>query len=133
MSEFTYMENTLNDKILNIRTAYLGKVKAVNGNMATVQPLTQYQAAKGEANTQSVVSAVIPSNIKQTTKDITYRVSDDTSKTTTVCVPSELAVGDIVYVGICDRDITNAKRGVISTPTKGRHHNINDGVILRVL
>lgn len=122
----------LNEKILNIHTAYLGKVEAINGNKAMVQPLTVYKATNGAAKQRSLASALIPPNIKYKTEVLSYMRTATTGATKTILVPDNLAVGDIVYVGICDRDITYAKNGVISEATN-RHHNINDGVILRVV
>lgn len=127
-NEFSAFDRIINERIKNIRTAFIGKVVSINGSMAMVQPLIKYGADIKET---SLVSVVIPSNVKCKTKTITYMVTNVTSATMTVLVPDSLAVGDIVYVGICDRDITTAKNGIMSEPT--RQHDINDGVILRVL
>lgn len=131
-NDINFFNNSVERQILNIHTAYLGKVLSVNGNTARLQPLSMYKALKGSAKEQSTTTAVIPSNIKFATKQITYRISDTRTETQTVVVPANLAVGDIVFVGVCDRDITFAKNGIIKEATP-RHHNINDGVILRVL
>lgn len=126
------LTGNIDSKILNIHTAFLGKVLSVNGSSARVQPLTMYKAVGGKAKQQSPVSAVVPSNIKYNTETITYRISDTETETKAVLVPSSLSVGDIVYVGICERDISHAKNGKIAEATN-RHHNINDGVILCVV
>lgn len=130
--EISFFENMIDSKILNIHTAYLGKVVSISGNTARVQPLTMSKAIGGKSAEQSTTTAVIPPNIKYRADKITYRISDDRSETTTVLVPDSLAVGDTVYVGVCDRDISFAKKGIIGKATS-RHHNINDGVILRVV
>lgn len=132
MGEFNYFNNLIDQKILNIHTGYLAIVVSVQGNTARLQPLSMYKAAGGEAKKQSVVSVVVPDNIKYKTENITYRTSDTQSKTMTVLVPDSLAAGDIVFAGVCERDITYAKDGIISQASN-RHHNINDSVILRVL
>jgi hypothetical protein len=131
-NELSYVSNSVDGKILQIHTAYLGEVLSINGNNARVQPLSMYKALGGKAKKASPTNAVIPPNIKHKEETITYRISDTDTQSTTVLVPDNLVVGDIVYVGICDRDITNAKNGIISEATN-RHHNINDGVVLRVL
>lgn len=130
MNELSFFNNLINDKILEVHTHYLGRVEAINGSTATLQPLTEYKARGGEGKQQSLTSAIIPPNIKYKSKTITYMKSSTSSETMAVLVPDSLAVGDIVMVGICDRDITYAKTGKIGTATQ-RHHDINDGVILQ--
>lgn len=126
-----FIENLINSKIINIHTAFIGKVTAINGNIARVQPLTYSKNARGELKEQTLIAARIPRNIKLKEQDITYRVSDYSSQTTTVIVPDKLVVGDIVYCGIADRDISEENlSGKIIEPT--RHHDINDSVILAV-
>ena len=132
MFEEGYFERLVNGKILEIHTAYLAKVLSVKGTTARLQPLTKYKAVGGNAKTSSTTEALIPPNIKFKTEKITYLISNVESETKTVIVPAKLEVGDIVFVGVCDRDISNAKNGVINEATQ-RHHNINDGVILRVV
>lgn len=122
----------LNEAILGLHTGYLGRVETISGNTAMVQPLTLYKSTNENAKKRSLASAVIPQNIKFKTEVLRYMVSSTTSATKTILVPDDLAVGDIVFVGICERDITYAKNGVISEATN-RHHNINDGVIIRVV
>lgn len=128
MNELSFFDNKINSRILDLHTAYLGRVERINGDKAIVKPLTKYKAYGGNSAEQSVAPAFIPSNIKYTTETITI---DGAEKT--VLVPDDLSVGDIVFVGVCDRDITYARYGEISEPKSKRHHNINDGVILRVL
>lgn len=127
-----YIENAINEAILSIHTAYIAEVLSVKNNKARLQPLTVHKAKGGTVEKQAPTEAFIPKNIKTKTETITYMISETMSETKDVIVPSDLAVGDIVYVGVCDRDISNAIKGEIREATP-RHHNINDGVILRVL
>lgn len=134
-NEFTFFQNLIDSKILNLHTAFLAKIENVDetGRKAIVKPLTMVKPVNGKAFEQSVVSAVIGQNAKMKAQTITYRNAEEDTDTITVLVPDVLKVGDIVYVGVCERDITSAKNGVISYPNSKRHHNINDGVILAVL
>lgn len=132
MNGIEYIKNTIEQYILNIDTAYLAQVLQVNGKTARLQPLTVHKVAGSKAKKQSTTTAVIPSNIKYKEETITYKVTDIRSETKTVLTPDKIAVGDIVLVVVCDRDITHAIKGVISEATQ-RHHDINDGVIVRVL
>ena len=127
-----FTEQLINEKIINLHTAFIGKVIGVNDNTARVVPLTYSKNIGGTLKEQTPVSARIPQNIKVKRKDITYRVSDNTSETTTVIVPDELVVGDIVFCGVSERDITSENiMGKTIEPT--RHHDINDSVVLAVL
>lgn len=132
MNGINYIGQAIEQKLLQVRTADLARVVSVDGNTARLQPLTMHKAVGGNAIKQSIISAVIPQNIKVREQTITYMANSQDTGTLTVLVPDELAVDDIVIVGVCDRDISNAKRGVISEATN-RHHDINDSVILRVL
>lgn len=127
-----FTEQIINEKIINLHTAFIGKVIGVNDNTARIVPLTYSKNIGGTLKEQTPVSARIPQNIKVKRKDITYRVSDNTSETTTVIVPDELVVGDIVFCGVSERDITSENIiGKTIEPT--RHHDINDSVVLAVL
>lgn len=130
MNGIGYFDMAIEKALLNVRTAYLAKVVTVNGNRAIVQPLDTYKVMGGKATQRKPVSALIPPNIKLATQTITYLISAEQSESITVLVPDNLSTGDIVMVGVCDRDITNAQRGIINGVTD-RHHNINDSVIIR--
>lgn len=133
MYNFDLLDKTIEQAVLNIHTAFLARVTKVNGNRAIVNPLESVIPRGGEEQIPiSSVSVIVPPNVKYEAKAITYRVGADSTNTTTVLVPAELEPGDIVYVGICERDITNAYIGSTELPTR-RHHDINDGVILKVL
>ena len=133
MYNFDLLDKTIGQAILNIHTAFLAKVITVNGNRAIVSPLESVIPRGSEEQIPiSSVNVIVPPNVKYAAQAITYRVGADSSNTTTVLVPAELKPGDIVYVGICERDITNAYAGSTELPTQ-RHHDINDGVILKVL
>jgi len=127
-----FTEQLINEKIINLHTAFIGKVIGINNNTARVVPLTYSKNISGTLKEQTPVSALIPQNVKVKHEDITYRFSENTSETTTVIVPDELVVGDIVFCGVSERDITSENiTGKIIEPT--RHHDINDAVVLAVL
>lgn len=133
MNEFSFFENMIEQRILSIHTAFLAKVISVDDDGATVQPLMSLKStATGEQTAVGYIRVTVPKNIKFKRENITYRVSDTSSITKTVVVPDDIAVGDIVYIGICERDITNAKTGGAELATM-RAHDMNDGVILCVL
>lgn len=149
MLSSNWIENIVNDKILNLHTAFLAEVKTVDGDTAKVQPLQNYRMAAGNAAAQEVVTVLVPQNIKYHIETIEYMTGAAAATTVTeshsavtilqpetekieVCVPDELSAGDLVVCIVCERDITNAKKGLTEQPTN-RHHDMNDSVIIRVL
>ena len=132
MIQFGWIENLIEDKLLNLHTAFLGRVVSVNGDAARVQPRMTYGAAGGVRTEHKAVSVMIPKNVKYKAETITYFTGSNTTNTKEVLTPDSVLVGDIVFCGVCERDITNARNG-IETLASSRRHNVNDGVILRVL
>lgn len=127
-----FVEMLIESKIVNIHTAFIGKVLSVNGNIARVQPLTYSKNVRGELKAQTPVAVCIPQNIKVKQETITYTTGQDSSKTMTVIVPAAVTDGDIVYCGVSERDITAENLGG-KTAKPTRHHDINDSVILAVI
>ncbi len=149
MLSLSYIENIINDKILNIHTAFLGKVKTVDGSTAKIQPLQNYKMTAGTPTAAKIVTAHVPKDIKYRVEKIKYMtgatatttVTESHSATTTiepiftesnVFIPEELSVDDLVICLVCERDISNAKKGLTEQPTN-RHHDVNDSIIIRVL
>ncbi len=140
MGSFAAIENIINNKLLNLHTAYLAKVISTNGNTAKIQPLGMSKAYGETAQEQSVLSSVpiLKSAHKVKTKTITYIKDVDfdkkevTTDTATITEVVPISAGDIVYCGVCERDITEAKNGINSTPAIG-HHSMSDSVIIGVL
>ncbi len=133
MDEFKFFQNMIKQEQLALHTAFLAKVIQADDKSAVVQPLMSLKSSKtGNQMEVGYVRAVVPGKIKFKCEKITYMVSDTESGTKTVMVPDNLAKDDIVYVGVCERDITNAVSGSPELSTM-RNHDINDGVILCVL
>lgn len=127
-----FFENLIDRKLLDMHTAYIGKVLSINGDKAKVQPLGMYKQYGETAKKQAVVSAVIAARYKITkTEKITYD-SNDSQKTVTLPVVEELKSGHIVICVCCDRDITEARKGNNVVPAIG-HHSLSDSVIVGIL
>jgi len=139
MGYSTIFENMIEEKLMSLHTAYLAKVVSTNGTTAKIQPLGNVKAYGNVAKKQSPLSNVPilkQARYKVTPKQITYvySVSNHTghTKTETVAALTPISAGDIVLCVCCERDITDAKRGVNSTPVIG-HHNLSDSIIVGVL
>lgn len=116
-----FIEDMIDQRLLDMHTAYIGKVLSVNGSTATVQPLGMYKQYGETAKKQAVVSAVVSQNAK-------YKITP--SGESAVFTP--LQAGDVVLCICCDRDITEAKNGLNSLPAIG-HHSLSDSVIACIL
>ncbi len=107
------MSNALRDLIkqeieqalLLVHTNFIGKVVAVHGERADVQPLTYAKDVQGDVYPQPLISGA-------------PRLEG-----------VEVAVGDVVLCAVCERDISHAIRGQLSAPAPG-HHSLSDSVII---
>lgn len=134
MNGSKFFENMIEQRLLDMHTAYIGKVLSINGDKAKVQPLGMYKQYGETAKNQAVVSAVIATRYKITkTEKITYvENSSLTQKTKTIPVVEDLKAGSIVVCVCCDRDITEARKGKNTVPAIG-HHSLSDSVIVGIL
>ena len=57
MGNISIFNDMIEDKLLNIRTAYIGKVLSFNGTTATIQPLGVVKQYGKSASKQAIVSA----------------------------------------------------------------------------
>lgn len=140
MKGLSAFEAIINKKLLNLHTAYLAKVISTNGVTAKIQPLGYVKAYGENAQKQSVLSSVpiSKSAYKVREKTITYISEVDfekkeiKEKTETFSELVPVSAGDIVICDVCERDITEAKKGKNSLPTIG-HHSMSDSIIVGVL
>lgn len=135
----TVIQNLIDESLMNVHTAYLAKVISTNGTTAKIQPLGNVKAYGQNAKKQAPLSNVPilqQARNKVTSKEITYvyDVSNHTGRTKTqkIAVLTPISAGDIVLCICCERDITDAKNGVNSTPVIG-HHSLSDSVIVGIL
>lgn len=150
MANMSFFENMVENKLKNLHTAYLAKVLSVNGATAKIQPLGKTQAYNETAQVQSPLSnvpiatkKVVNGDTIQFVSDISISLEKEGETITDVKlnvtksqlnVPKieNIAVGDIVIVVCCERDITEAKKGKNVVPSLG-HHSMSSSVIVGVL
>ena len=125
MGKQSFFDNMIEERLLDLHTAYIAKVISLKGNTATVQPMTMIKQYGKPAQKAKVVSDVpILNNAK-------YKfVNEDTEPIELIPVP--ISAGDLVLCICCDRDITEARRGNIATPQIG-HHSLSDSIIVGIL
>jgi len=137
MSEIGVIGNIIENKLMDLHTAYVAKVISISGNRAMVQPLTMYKEAGSAAQKPAVVGADIlrGARYKLRPETITYVSSGSdyaTPITKTVMVGDPLSRGDIVFCACAERDSTEQKRGRMSESSV-RRHSLSDSVIVGVI
>lgn len=119
----TVIKNMIEQELLDMHTAYLGKVLSISGNNATVQPLGMYKQYGEKAKSQAVVNALIVGSAK-------YKITGISDNIPTV---KAISVGDIVICVCCDRDITEAKKGKNTELPVNIVHSLSSSVIVGIL
>lgn len=102
------LDDYIEEKLLHLHTAFLGRVtKAISPTDIDVQPLTLTKQQGKNAKQQAILTGL--SCLKTAWTDITE--------------------GAIVLCVVCERDITEAKKGNSAVPKRGRHQ-MKDSVII---
>lgn len=118
----------IEQKLLNLHTAYFATVISVNGNTAKIQPLNMVKAAGNTAKKQAVLTVPILRNVRKlSTQNI--KIND-----VEITIPKveTIAAGDTVYCLCSERDMTETKKGNFAIPPTG-HHRISDSIIVGVI
>lgn len=119
------INSMINQRLMDTHTSYLGKIISINLNLMTVQPLSMYKIYGEKAKTSSIIKNI---PVLCPYKYV-YLVDEETNELIEIEQKS-LETGDIVYCGVCERDITEAKKGNIAASSIGRHHNLSDSVVI---
>lgn len=131
-----FIQEMMEQTLLQIHTGFCGKVISVNGNMAAIQPLNMIKAIGGQPQQQAVIPncPVLQSAKKFVQKQIKTSTGGDPthSHTVTVWEAVGIAPGDTVYCVCADRDISETRTGNFSTPIPG-HHNLANAVVVGIL
>ncbi len=117
------VSSVINQRLLDMHTAFIGKIISINLNILTVQPLSMYKVYGETAQISSVLTGV---HVLMPYKYV-YRVDEETEELIEI-VQRELEAGDSIFCVVCERDITAAKDGKISSSITGRHHSLSDSI-----
>lgn len=131
MNASSFLDNFVESKLLDLHTAFIGKVVSVGAGYTscTVQPLARLKAYGKEAKSQSVVTNV-PILKHARIKEIKLHCNPDTHEITSDITYIE--AGDVVFCVCGDRDISETLNGGFATPPPG-HHNLTDAVVVGIL
>jgi hypothetical protein len=134
-----FFDNMIDDKVMNMDIAFIGRVLKVDNRLTTanIQPMNLIKQYGSNATAQAEIADVpILENAKykMTEKSITYvkSISSSSKETTTVIVPEEIKVNDLVLCVCCDREITQAITGVNTLPEAGAHSK-NNAIIVGII
>lgn len=121
-----HFTDLIEDKLLALHTAYIGKVLSYSNGKADIQPLNMTKQYGKAAQKPSVVKNV------PVIHSARYKMQTTTIEGTTVITPTELSTGDLVFCVCAERNITEALKGNMATPPIG-HHSKSDSVVVGIL
>lgn len=149
MSVNNVLDGIVEEKLLNLHTAFIGKVVSVqNETMCTVQPLDKIKAYGQKAKAQKPITRVPILNHVRHYSLVKQSLSVDVSDSYTgggsgTISPNShptadnvghlkvepLRKGDIVLCVCAERDISSSIKGASTTPPVG-HHQIANAVVV---
>lgn len=117
------LDDLVEEKLLNLHTAFIAKVVSVqNENLCTVQPLDKIKAYGQKAKAQAVITRVpILHHVRH------YDVSGGR-----IINVEPIKAGDIVFCVCAERDISSAVKGTSTTPPVG-HHQSKDAIVVGLI
>lgn len=145
-------EDMIDEKLLNLHTAFIGKVISVQGEtMCSVQPLDKIKAYGQKEKAQAVITRVpilhhvrhfslVKQSLSVTVND-TFTGGGSGSITPNPHPTQDnvghlkvepLKAGDIVLCVCAERDISSSSKGMSTVPPVG-HHGIKDAVVVGLL
>lgn len=143
-------QGMIEEKLLHLHTAFLGRIVSVDfdNQTASVQPLTLSKQIGGEAFNQSVLTDIPVTNQARFKYYLCEELREDKDVPKPqceeeICEPcgkrerreirvEKIKKGDIAVCIVCERDISQAVKGVSSVPAFGRHE-MKDSVVIGVL
>jgi len=148
MGAGTTFNNMIEEKLLNLHTAFIGKVVSVQSpELCSVKPLDKIKAYGQPAKAQAVITKVPVLNhvrhytlVKQSLSVIdTYTGGGSitpnphpTEKNIGHLKVEPIKAGDLVLCVCAERDIGSSVKGASTTPPIG-HHQIKDAVVVGLL
>lgn len=145
-------DDMIEEKLLNLHTAFIGKVISVQGEtMCSVQPLDKIKAYGQKEKSQAVITRVpILNHVRHYSlvkQSLSVKVSDSYTGGGSGSISPDthptpdnvghlkvepLKAGDIVLCVCCERDISSSSKGVSTVPPVG-HHSIGNAVVVGLL
>lgn len=133
-------DNMIEEKLLNLHTAFIGRVVSVQSEkMCSVQPLDKIKAYGQKAKSQAVITRVPILNHVRHYELVQQSLSVSEGSITPEKHPTEenvghlkvspLRSGDLVLCVCAERDISSSVNGNSTSPPVG-HHQIANAVVV---
>ena len=129
------IKDIVDEKLLDTSTAFIGKIISFDQNKKTanVQPLTMTKAYGKEAKQRAVLTDIPVLNNAQYKLKFSYVVIPKVGVSDKQYAEKEyIAAGDLCVCIVCDRDISEARKGNSALPSLGCHE-IQNAVVVGVL
>ena len=150
MGNSSFFDNLVEEKLLNLHTAFIGKVITVEKpEICSVQPLDKIKAYGKSAKAQGVISKVpVLNHVRHyTLVKQSLTISDtftgggsispnphppEAEKNVGHLKVEPLKPGDLVLCVCAERDISSSSKGMSTTPPVG-HHQIGNAVVVGLI
>lgn len=117
-------DGIIEEKLLNLHTAFIGQVVSVQSSkMCSVKPLDKIKAYGKNAKSQAVITRV---PVLNHVRHYTLLESEGRLRV------EPIKAGDLVLCVCAERDISSSSKGVSATPPVG-HHQIGNAVVVGLL
>lgn len=133
MSLSSVINDIVDEKILNTSTAFIGKIISFNQEKKTanVQPLSMTKAYGKEAKQRAMLSGIPVMNNACYKQTFEY-INIEGYGYKWLSVREFIKAGDLVVCVVCDRDISEARKGNVALPSLGSHE-IQNSIVVGVL
>lgn len=138
MGSIKIFEELIEEKLLQLHTAFLAKVLETDGKTAKIQPLNMIKQKGKDAQKRAPIENVpILQSVKKFKEEsyqcpISFDGSSVKKEERKHILINNVEKDDIVFCLCSERNIGEAKNGVVAVPTIG-HHAIQDSIIIGVL
>lgn len=131
------MNDMMEEKLLNLHTAFIAKVIGVESeSLCSVQPLDKIKAYGKPAQQQAIITKVPVLHHVRHFSLVKQTLSGDVSPATHPAESgvghlkvSPIRAGDLVLCVCAERDLSSSVKGISTTPPVG-HHAIKDAVVV---
>lgn len=142
MGNLSIFNDMIEEKLMGVHTAFVATIVSIpeDAKTATIQPLSMIKQYGKGAKAQSIIKDVpILQNARFKLEPYTLKyvksVSGDSASYDELetVKRKKLEKGDVVFCVCADRDISETKKGSMTTPSVARHHDASDAVIIGVI
>lgn len=133
MGNLKFFHDLVEGKLLALHTSFLAKILNTDGKVAKIQPLQMIKQYGKEAEQYAPLEDVpILQSVKKFETEPLKCGCKDCELEGDLVILKDVKKGDVVLCICCERNITEAVKGEVTTSVIG-HHEMHDAVIVGVL